>query len=182
MATQTLQSIITATLNKGDKGDFVKGDKGEVGVTGTTGTTGDKGAKGDTGNKGDLGDKGSPGDLTAVTGIAESFTSLSGATGTVTHNTALGDIFYHSDITSDFTANFTNVATTDSRSRVLVLVLIQGSTAYMPTAIQINGTSQSIRWAGGSAPVGTISAVNIVSFSVIRSAGTWLVLAHSSVF
>lgn len=182
MATQSLQSIITATLNKGDKGDFVKGDKGEGGATGSTGLTGDKGAKGDTGNKGDLGDKGTAGDLTAIAGISESFTSLSGATGTVTHNTSLGDIFYHSSIASDFTANFTNVTTTDSRSRVLVLVLVQGSTAYMPTAVQIDGTSQSVRWVGGTTPSGTNSGVDLVSFSVIRSAGTWLVLGQSAPF
>lgn len=179
MATQSLQSIITATLNKGDKGDFVKGDKGELGITGNTG---DKGSKGDTGNKGDVGDKGSIGDLTSISGISESFTSLTGATGTVAHDTSLGDIFFHSSISANFTANFTSVSSTDSRTRVVVLILNQGLTAYMPTAIQINGSSQSIRWAGGSAPAGVISGVNVVAFSLIRSAGTWLVLGQSSTF
>lgn len=200
MATQSLQSIITSSLNKGDKGDAgAKGDKGAqiasasyasandtVTFTNTDSSTVDltgiKGDKGVTGAKGDAGDKGAPGDLTAVSGIAESFTSLTGATGTVVHNVSLGTIFYHSGITANFTANFTNVPTTDSRARVFVLILSQGSTAYMPTAMQIDGVSQTIKWAGGVSPGGTANGINFVSFTLVRTASTWIVTAQTSTF
>lgn len=200
MATQTLQSIITATLNKGDKGEVgSKGDKGAqpssasyasandtVTFTNSDSSTfafsGIKGQKGTTGDKGDLGEKGYPGDLTAVSGIAESFTTLTGATGTVVHNTSLGTIFYHTGISANFTANFTNVPTTDSRVRVVVLILSQGSTAYMPTAVQIDGVSQTIKWAGAVSPSGEASAVNFISFTLLRTAGAWVVTAQTSMF
>lgn len=196
MATQSLQSIITATLNKGDKGDigpfgavanatytdanntvvFTNTDTSSFNITGV------KGQKGVTGDKGDIGDKGSPGDLTAISGIAESFTTLTGATGTVTHDISLGTVFYHTGIVANFTANFTNVPTTDSRARVVVLVLSQGSTAYMPTSVQIDGISQTIKWAGGVAAAGTASGVNFISFTLIRAAGSWIVTAQTSSF
>lgn len=200
MATQSIQSIITSTLNKGDKGDVgAKGDKGAqlasasyslandtVTFTSTDSSTVDltgiKGEKGVAGNKGDTGDKGVPGDLTAVSGIAESFTSLSGATGTVVHNVSLGTIFYHTGVAANFTANLTNVPTTDSRARVIVLIINQGSTAYMPTAIQIDGTSQTIKWAGGVSPSGTANGINFVSFTLIRAASAWIVTAQTSTF
>lgn len=200
MATQTLQSIITATLNKGDKGEVgSKGDKGAqpssasyasandtVTFTNSDSSTftfsGIKGQKGTTGDKGDLGDKGNPGDLTAVSGIAESFTTLTGATGTVTHDVSLGTIFYHTGVTANFTPNLTNVPTTDSRARVVVLIINQGSTAYMPTAMQIDGTSQTIKWAGGVSPSGTANGINFVSFTLIRAASAWIVTAQTSTF
>lgn len=200
MATQSLQSIITASLNKGDKGDTgSKGDKGAqpasaayasandtVTFTNSDSSTfafsGIKGQKGITGDKGDLGEKGYPGDLTAISGIAESFTTLTGATGTVVHDISLGTIFYHTGIAANFTANFTNVPTTDSRARAVVLILSQGSTAYMPTAIQIGGTSQTIKWAGGISPAGTADGVNFITFTLVRAAGAWIVTAQTSTF
>lgn len=200
MATQSLQSIITASLNKGDKGDVgSKGDKGAQPASAayasandtvtftnsdssTFDFTGIKGQKGITGDKGDIGDKGSAGDLSAVSGIAESFTTLTSATGTVVHDVSLGTVFYHTGIAANFTANFTNVPTTDSRARVVVLILSQGSTAYMPTSVQIDGTSQTIKWAGGIAAAGTASGVNTISFTLIRAAGTWTVTAQTSSF
>ena len=95
------------------------------------------------------------------------------ATGTVDHDFSTGAIFYHSSISSDFTANFTNVPTTDNRTIVCTLILAQGSTARIPSAVQIDGASQTIRWLGGSAPTGTNSGVDIVSFTLVRSGNAW---------
>lgn len=203
MATQSIQSIITSTLNKGDKGDGgAKGDKGiyiasasyalandTVTFTNSDSTTidlqGIKGAKGNTGDigtTGDKGDKGSIGDLTSISNVSETFTALTGATGTVAHDSSVSSIFYHTSIAANFTANFTNLSTTNNRTRTIVLILIQGSTAYMPTAIQIGGVSQTIKWAGGVSPQGTSSGVNVVSFTFIRASDAWTVIGQTGQF
>jgi plastocyanin len=203
MATQSIQSIITSTLNKGDKGDLgAKGDKGvyitaatyalandtvtftnsDASTIDLTGIKGAKGNTGDTGSTGEKGIKGEIGDLTSITGVSESFVALTSATGTVTHDTTSSSIFVHSSISANFTANFTNVATTNLRAKAVVLILNQGGTAYMPTAIQIDGVSQTIKWAGGVVPAGTANGVNVVTFTLIRASSAWTVVAQASMF
>lgn len=95
------------------------------------------------------------------------------ATGTVTHDFLDAAIWYHSSISANFTANFTNIPTTNNRTIVCTLILNQGATAYIPNAVQIDGVSQTISWLGGSAPTGTSSSVDIVSFTLVRSDNAW---------
>ena len=194
MATQSIQSIITSTLSKGDKGVYIASATYTLANDTVTFTNSDsstidfqgvKGAKGDigsTGTTGDKGQKGEIGDLTSITGISESFVQLTGATGTVTHDTSTSSIFNHSSIAANFTANFTNVSTTNLRAKAIVLILIQGATAYMPTAVQIDGVSQTIKWAGGVQPGGTATGINVVSFTLLRSSSTWTVVGQASSF
>ena len=98
------------------------------------------------------------------------------ATGEVTHDYSLGALFYHSSISANFTANITNVPTTNNRSIVVTLILIQGATAYYPSAMQIDGVSQTINWLGGSAPTPTANKEELVSFVLIRVSSSWIVL------
>ena len=111
-------------------------------------------------------------------GVIEGFSSLASATGTVVHNCANGHIFRHTGISADFTANFTNLGITDDHGTMVSLILVQGGTAYIPTAVQIDGAAQTILWQGGSAPSGTDSGTDIVSFSITQSAGTRTVLGQ----
>ena len=60
--------------------------------------------------------------------VTEKIQTKTAATGTVTHDYSLGTLFYHSSISANFTANITNVPTTNSRSIVVSLVLDQGAT------------------------------------------------------
>ena len=89
-------------------------------------------------------------------------------------------MFHHSSISADFTANFTNVPTTDDRAISVALILVQGGTAYMPTAVQIGGAAQTILWQGGSAPSGTASGTDVVSFTLIRESTSWTVIGSSA--
>ena len=98
------------------------------------------------------------------------------ATGTVAHDLSTGAIFYHSSISANFTANFTNVPTTDNRTLAVVLVLSQGATARIPSAVQIDSVAQTIRWQGAVLPVGTASRVDVVSFTLIRTGSAWTVI------
>ena len=105
----------------------------------------------------------------------EVLTTKTGATGTVDHDFSTGAIFYHTSPAANFTANFTNVPTTDNRVVVITLVMVQGATAYLPTAVQIGGVAQTIKWSGGAAPTGTSSGINPVTFALFRVGGAWTV-------
>ena len=108
----------------------------------------------------------------------EKIQTKTGATGTVTHDYSLGALFYHSSISANFTANITNVPTTNNRSIVLVLLLSQGVTAYIPNVLQIDGTPYTIKWINGTVPSGNPTGLDIVSFSLIRVSDTWTVLGQ----
>lgn len=118
------------------------------------------------------------GGITDVTQFSEATGTKTGATGTVEHDfSADGSVYYHSSIAGNFTANFTNVPTTDNRRYEFTLVLNQGSTGYYASSVQINGAAQTIRWAGYSAPTPNSNKKEIQSFSVFRLGGQWYVMS-----
>lgn len=119
--------------------------------------------------------------LTTLAETTEVTSDLTGATGVVVHNLDNGAVFDHTSLAADFTANFTNVPTTANRTISVVLILSQGATAYMPTAVQIDGAAQTILWQGGSAPAGTASGTDVVGFTLIRSSGgAWKVVGSAT--
>ena len=111
-------------------------------------------------------------------GVIEGFSDLTGATGTVAHDCANGHIFRHTSISANFTANFTNIGLTNDHGTMVSLMLVQGGTAYIPNAVQIGGSAQTILWQGGSAPSGTSNGTDIVSFSITQSSGSYTVLGQ----
>jgi hypothetical protein len=111
--------------------------------------------------------------LTVLQEVTEIINSTPGATAsTVVYDFTTGSNWYHSSINTNYTANFTNIPTTNNRAITATIVMSQSSTAYMPTAVQIDGSGQQIRWAGGTAS-GTPNQVDIVGFTFIRSGGVW---------
>ena len=122
--------------------------------------------------------------LTTLTYTSEKLVTKTsaGSAGTVTHDLSTGSVFYHSSISSNFTANITNVPTTNDRAIGVTLVLSQGVTAYMSTLLQIDGTTQTIKWVNNSTPTGTASKVDIVGFSLIRTGSAWTVLGQYSTY
>ncbi len=127
------------------------------------------------------------GDLT-VTGfttlqeVTEVLSTLTGATGTVTHNLTDGSVFYHTSAAANFTANFTNVPTTTSRSITVTIVIVQGATGYIPNAVQIDGAAQTINWAGGAAPTPTANKTEFYSFNLLRIGSAWSVFGSEITF
>ena len=118
------------------------------------------------------------GKTTLKTGVIEGFSNITGATGVTTHDCSNGHIFRHTGIAANFTANFTNLGLTNDHGSTVALLLIQGSTSYIPTAVQIGGVSQTILWQGGSSPSGTNNGTDIVTFSIIQASGTYTVLGN----
>jgi hypothetical protein len=112
------------------------------------------------------------------TGTEESFATLTGATGTVTHDCDNGHIFYHTTPAADWTANFTNLGLTAEYATTLSIVIDQGATAYIPTAVEIGGVAQTLLWQGGSAPSGTADGTDVVAFSILNDGGTYVVMGQ----
>ena len=112
----------------------------------------------------------------------EKLQTKTGATGTVTHDYSLGALYYHSSISANFTANITNVPTTNNRVIVVTLILEQGATAYIPNVLQIDGSSQTINWSNGTTPTGNANKKDLVSFSLLRTSSTWTILGNISTF
>jgi hypothetical protein len=108
--------------------------------------------------------------------------TLSSNAGTL--NWASGNIYYIATApTGNMTLNVTNVPTDVSKIMTINVLTTQGSTGYIPGTFQIGGSSQTIRWAGGSAPTPTSSAgkIDIFSFTMQRTtAGAWIVYGSSS--
>ena len=120
--------------------------------------------------------------LTTLQQTTEVLNTKTGATGTVVHDISTGSIWYHSSLSANFTANFTNVPTTNNRSITVALILDQGATARIPNAVQVDGAAQTIQWSGGSIPVGTNNYTDIVNFTLIRVSSAWTVLGTLSTY
>jgi len=133
---------------------------------------------------------------TGTTSIYETIekATLSGTalTSTVNLNTLDGAVFYYTaNATGNWTLNVrgdgsnslnTVMATNDSIS--FVVMATQGSTAYYQSAMQIDTTSVTPKWAGGTAPTaGNVNSIDVYAFTIIKTApATFTVLASQTKF
>lgn len=112
-------------------------------------------------------------DLASFTESTEIVGVLTGATGVVAHDYTSSNVWVHTTIAANFTANFTNVPTTNNRVINLCLILVQGGTAYYPNAVQIDGVSQSIKWLGASTPEINANRIEVATFTLLRTGNAW---------
>ena len=133
---------------------------------------------------------------TGTTSIYETIekATLSGSalTGTINLNTLDGAVFYYTaNATANWTLNVrgdgstslnTVMAVNDSIS--FVVMATQGSTAYYQSAMQIDTSSITPKWAGGTAPsAGNANSVDVYAFTIIKTANaTFTVLASQTKF
>jgi len=104
----------------------------------------------------------------------------SAATGTIDIDLNGAQVIYHSSATANFSFNFRGDSTTSLASTLetghtvtAAIVINNGSTAYYCTSVKIDGTTKTVKWAGGSAPTaGTASAHDIYTFNIIKTAST----------
>ena len=111
-------------------------------------------------------------------GVEEKFGSLSGQSGTVAHNLNDGHVFYHTTPAGNFTANFTNFNLDAGYTTAITIIVNQGATAYIPNAVQIGGSAQTLNWQGGSAPSGTSNGIDAISFTILNDSGSYIVLGQ----
>jgi hypothetical protein len=166
------------------------GQQGSTGITGPTGPTGITGPTGPTGITGPTGPTFTGGTVnniivagtTTVQQIQEIGQTKTGATGTVVHDWTTGNIFYHSTIAANFTANITNVPTTADRAYTTTLILKQGPTGYFANALQVNNSTTTILWANATGPTGTANRTEIESFTLYYTASTWTAFGQLTTF
>ena len=107
-----------------------------------------------------------------VTSSLEIYTSPAISSNAVTLNFLNGNTFALASNAAAITANYTNVPTTTGQVISTALIITQGSTAYIPSAVTINTVSQTIKWQGGSPPTGNANKTDIVSFTFICNGTT----------
>jgi hypothetical protein len=114
----------------------------------------------------------------------ENFTTSSVVAGAVALNFNQAAIYVITPGNSNFIADFSNIPGTAGRVIATTLIITQGSTAYIPNAVKINGGSSiTPQWLGGSEPTGTPTQTEIVSFTFVCTAtNTWTVLGSLSTY
>jgi hypothetical protein len=85
-------------------------------------------------------------------------------------------------MSANFTANITNVPTTNNRSYVVVLNLDQGATPYYANALEVNGSSVSIKWLNAASPTATANRLEIESFTIYRVSNSWVATGQFASF
>jgi len=105
----------------------------------------------------------------------------SAATGTININTNTSSAWYYtSNATANHTINFRGDASTTLSSLVDVGSSItvawantNGSTAYYPNVVQIDGSTVTPKWLGGTAPTaGNASSIDLYVFTIVKTAAT----------
>jgi len=104
---------------------------------------------------------------------SEVVNSTPGATATsVVYDFTTGSIWYHSTASTNYSANFINIPTTNNRAITATIIISQGATGYSPTSVRIDGVTQSVRWSSGTYSVST-NKVDVVGFTFLRSGNAW---------
>ena len=117
--------------------------------------------------------------------MIEDVADVTHSSNVMTLDYSTGNIFYLTNTPSgNMTVNVTNAPTDNGRVFTVNLVVTQGATGYIPTytAFTINGTTSSLRWAGGTAPTPTSSSgkVDIFTFTIIRRGSAWIPLGSAN--
>lgn len=85
-------------------------------------------------------------------------------------------------MSANFTANVTNLPTTANRFYVVTFMLAQGATPYYINALQVAGTSVSIKWSGGTAPTANANRTEVETIAFYYSGSTWTALGQYSTY
>jgi len=79
-------------------------------------------------------------------------------------------------------ATLANIMPVGQTARIEVM-MTQGATAYLPTAHQIDGVAQTVKWINGTAPTtGNINSVNVYNYTITKltATPTYSILASQS--
>jgi len=121
---------------------------------------------------------------TEVNELRESVGNVTLSSNVGTFDWTTSNIYYVATApTAAMTFNFTNVPTDNNYMMTTNVFVTQGSTGYIPTTLNINGSAATIRWANGLTPTGTNGAgkIDIFTFSLHRTnAGTFIVYASAN--
>jgi hypothetical protein len=122
--------------------------------------------------------------------------SATAATGTVNVDLSTAAVHYYTaNAAANWTFNFRGDGSTTlnsllsvNQSATVAFLVTNGSTAYRPTAFQVDGVAltggTAVKWQGGTAPAaGNANSVDIYTFTIIKTASaTYTVLASQVKF
>lgn len=128
-----------------------------------------------------------------VKGLEEDINIVaSAATGTINFNVETASVWYYTtNATANHTLNFRysssvslNTALATGDTITLVWLNTNGATAYYPNTIQVDGTTVTPKWQGGTAvAAGNASSIDAYVFTIIKTASaTYTVLASQTKF
>jgi hypothetical protein len=107
--------------------------------------------------------------------------SATAATGTINFDAATqGVLYYTTNASANWTLNIRGASGTTLNSMLatgdsitVVFLNTNGTTAYYPTAYQIDGSAVTPKWQGGTAPSsGNASSIDAYSLTIIKTAST----------
>jgi len=118
--------------------------------------------------------------------------SATAATGTIAYDiTTQSVLYYTSNASANWTVNFRassgttlNTAMSVGESVTAVFMVTQGATAYFNSAVQVDGSSVTAKWSGGSAPSsGSANSIDVYSYVIIKTgSAAFTVLASKTNF
>lgn len=128
-----------------------------------------------------------------LTNAAEVATvSATAATGTIAYDiTTQSVLYYTSNASANWTVNFRassgtslDTALATGQSVTAAFLVTQGATAYYNSAVQVDGSSVTPKWQGGTAPAaGNASSIDAYIYTIIKTgAATFTVLASQTRF
>lgn len=104
--------------------------------------------------------------------------SATAATGTINFDvTTQSVLYYTSNASANWTVNFRGSSGTSlntlmdtGESMTVVFLVTQGSTAYYNSAVQVDGSSVTPKWQGGTAPTaGNASSIDAYSYTIVKT-------------
>ena len=104
--------------------------------------------------------------------------SATAATGTINYDMGTqGVLYYTSNASANWTVNFrwsstvsANTAMSTGQSVTVAFLVTQGSTAYYNNVVQVDGTSVTPKYQGGTAwSAGNASGVDIYTYTIVKT-------------
>ena len=108
----------------------------------------------------------------------EKFTSSSAPSGTVTYDCVSSQMFFISSPTANWTANFINLGLLSGYSTTIKLAVSQGAIGYYPNVMQISGVTVTINWRSNTVPIPSSNRIDMITFNILNSSGTYTVLGQ----
>lgn len=104
--------------------------------------------------------------------------SATAATGTINYDvTTQSVIYYTSNASANWTVNFRassgtslNTAMSTGQAITVAFLVTQGSTAYYNSTVQVDGSSVTPKWQGGTAPsAGNASSIDVYTYTIVKT-------------
>jgi hypothetical protein len=104
--------------------------------------------------------------------------SATAATGTINYDiTTQSVLYYTSNASANWTVNFRgssgtslNTLMSTGQSMTAAFLVTQGATAYYNSAVQVDGSSVTPKWQGGTAPTsGNTSSIDAYTYTIVKT-------------